>query len=98
MMERNDQGFPPERHEAIRVGLADAGRQDRVPQEIIGTRRVRVRITVEDYRDQTGSLEWAVDIDGTMWASGDCADEPDGIRKAHECIAAAGIDVSEVAS
>lgn len=53
----------------------------------------RIRITVEDYRATTGSLEWAIEIDGMLWASGDCASESDGIAKATAELRAAGIEV-----
>ena len=47
-----------------------------------------IRISVADF---DGQLEWAIDIDGVLWAAGDCVSVEDGERQARECLADAGI-------
>ena len=47
-----------------------------------------IRISVADF---DGQLEWAIDIDGVLWAAGDCESLEDGERQARACLADAGI-------
>ena len=58
---------------------------------------MRVRITVEQY----DAMEWAIELNGMLWAAGDCTSVADGMTQAHEQLRRAGIDVharEEVAS
>ena len=57
---------------------------------------VIIRITIEDYRDDpaSGSLEWAIEINGMLWASGDCVNAADGEKQARAELVAAGVELS----
>lgn len=46
-----------------------------------------VTFKIEDYRQDGGSMEWVVEVDGRMVAAGDCATEDEGLAKARECMA-----------
>lgn len=47
-----------------------------------------IRITVEDYG---GSIEYAIEVNGTLWAAGDCESKEDGFAKARALLASAGV-------
>ena len=47
-----------------------------------------IRISVADF---DGQLEWAIDIDGVLWAAGDCVSVEDGEQQARACLGEAGI-------
>lgn len=52
-----------------------------------------IKIAVEDYRSTTGTLEWSVEIDGRLWAAGDCEDVADGQAKARRALESKGLKV-----
>lgn len=52
---------------------------------------MKITIRIEDYRDQGLSIEYAIELDGTLWASGDCASTEDGFFKALSLLADAGL-------
>lgn len=52
---------------------------------------MKVRITIEQY----DALEWAIEIDGVLWASGNCRSEEDGVAQAIAELAKAGIALNE---
>lgn len=44
--------------------------------------------------EQHDVLEWAIEVNGILWASGDCVDAADGERQAREELAKARIPKS----
>lgn len=53
----------------------------------------RIEIKVEQY----DTLEWVIEINGRMWAAGNCTDWADGQRQARAELARAGITVENAA-
>lgn len=49
-------------------------------------RQTNILIVIEKYE----VLEWGIDINGMLWASGDCTDPEDGERQARRELAGAG--------